>query len=44
MEKMVHATTFNLGFRCDYWNSGMFRIRKVKVEYGDTATEWTLGD
>lgn len=42
-EKMVHATFFKLGFRCDYWSSGMFRIRKVKVECGDTATEWTPG-
>ena len=42
-EKMAQATTFKLGFRCDYWSSGMFRVRKVKVERGDTATEWTPG-
>ena len=42
-DKMLGVSTFDLGFRCDYWSSGMFRIRKVKVECGDTATEWTPG-
>jgi len=40
-EKNVKAEQFNLGFRCDYWGSGSFRVRNVKVEKGITATEWT---
>ena len=42
-EKMTGVTTFNIGFRCDYWNGGLFRIRKIKVESGESATEWTPG-
>lgn len=40
-EKNVGASQFNLGFRCDYWSSGSFRVRKIKVEKGTVATEWT---
>ena len=40
-EKNVNASTFELGFRCDYWASGRFRVRCVKVEKGTKATEWT---
>jgi len=40
-EKNVDATQFNIGFRCDYWASGSFRIRNIKVEKGTIATEWT---
>lgn len=40
-EKNVDANTFELGFRCDYWASGRFRVRCVKVENGTKATEWT---
>lgn len=40
---MANVSTFDLGFRCDYWASGMFRVRKVKVEKGDTATAWVAG-
>lgn len=42
-EKMVNITEFDMAFRCDYWKSGVFRIRKVKVEKGDTVSEWTPG-
>ncbi len=42
-EDMTHISRFNIGFRCDYWSSGSFRVRKVKIEKGDTATEWTPG-
>ncbi len=42
-EKMVGVSRFDIGFRCDYWMSGMFRVRNVKIEKGDTATEWTPG-
>ncbi len=41
--EMLDVSTFSIGFRCDYWKSGMFRVRKVKVEKGDYATEWTPG-
>jgi len=37
----VNATSFELGFRCDYWASGQFRVRCVKVEKGMNATDWT---
>lgn len=40
-EAGVGMLQFDLGFRCDYWASGEFRIRNVKVERGATATEWT---
>ena len=42
-EKMAGVSNFDLGFRCDYWQSGSFRVRKIKVEKGDTAGEWTPG-
>ena len=42
-EKMTEISTFNLGFRCDYWASGSFRVRNIKVEAGEEATEWTPG-
>ena len=37
------AKRFDIGFRCDYWASGSFRVRKVKVEKGSVATEWSPG-
>ena len=40
-EKMLPVTNFDLGFRCDYWKSGMFRVRKVMVVQGDTIGEWS---
>ena len=40
---MLNISTFNIGFRCDYWKSGYFRVRKVKIEKGDFATEWSSG-
>ena len=40
---MFDVNTFNIGFRCDYWASGMYRVRYVKVEKGDTSTEWSPG-
>ena len=41
-EKMVDAARFDLGFRCDYWADGSYRVRKIKVEKGPVATEWSL--
>ena len=40
---MADVSTFNIGFRCDYWASGSFRVRSVKIERGDTATAWSPG-
>ena len=40
---MVGVRTFDLGFRCDYWASGSFRVRNVKIETGDTSTTWSPG-
>lgn len=37
----VGATKFDLGYRCDYWASGSFRVRKIKVERGALPTEWS---
>lgn len=37
----VDAEVFDIGFRCDYWASGAFRVRNIKIEKGTTATDWT---
>ena len=42
-KEMESVSTFNIGFRCDNWGSGMFRVRHVKIEKGDIATEWDPG-
>ena len=36
----VMSDKWELGFRCDYWASGRFRVRCVKMEKGIGATEW----
>ena len=41
-EKNVNSIRFDIGFRCDYWASGSFRVRNVKVEKGSVATEWSI--
>lgn len=40
---MAKANVFRIGFRCDNWNSGMFRVRNIKIEKGDNQTEWSPG-
>lgn len=40
---MVDVSTFGVGFRCDNWASGSFRVRNVKIEKGDHATAWSPG-
>ena len=40
IESKVDAVAFDLGLRCDYWHSGSFRVRNVKVEKGSKATGW----
>lgn len=37
------ANEFEIGFRCDYWNSGAFRVRNVKIEKSDKSGEWSPG-
>jgi len=37
----VESRQCEIGFRCDYWASGQFRVRCVKVEKGMNATDWT---
>jgi len=40
---MVNISRFIIGFRCDYWASGSFRVRHVKIEKGSVPTEWSPG-
>ena len=42
-EKMEGITNFDIGFRCDYWGRGMFRVRKVQIEKGRTPNAWKPG-
>ena len=42
-ESTMNVSNFELGFRCDNWKSGSFRVRNIKVEKGDTAREWSPG-
>ena len=41
--EMAGLSRFNIGFRCDYWAGGSFRVRRVKVERGARAGAWTPG-
>ncbi len=41
-EKTANASEFDIGFRCDNWKTGEFRIRKIKIEKGELS-EWTPG-
>ena len=41
--KMAEAKIFDIGFRCDYWAGGSFRVRSVKIEKGDSCSAWTPG-
>lgn len=36
----TNIITYTLEMRCDYWASGSFRYRCIKVEYGKTATPY----
>lgn len=40
-ETNVNATVFELGFLCENWAGGQFRVRCVKVERGINATQWS---
>ena len=37
----VNGHLFNIGFRCDFWESGSFRVRRIKIEKGTKNTDWT---
>ena len=41
-KEMAKAGLFEIGFRCDNWASGSFRLKKIKIEKGP-ITEWTPG-
>ena len=36
----VNDTTFNCGFRADYWGGGKYRVRLIKMEPGEISTPW----
>ena len=40
---MTHASEYGVGFRCDNWNSGSFRVKEVMVIKGKEDKEWTPG-
>lgn len=40
---MADISNFDIGFRCDYWASGMYRVRNVRIERGDQRSEWKPG-
>lgn len=40
---MANISTFTIGFRCDYWASGMYRVRNVKIEKGSMPSKWSPG-
>lgn len=42
-EAMTNISNFDIGFRCDYWASGSFRVRNVMIKKGDFIDEWTPG-
>lgn len=42
-EKMMNVESFTVGFRCDYWASGAFRVRNIKIEKGNSASHWSNG-
>ena len=41
--EMASVSRFDVGFRCDYWSKGKFRVRNVKIEKGDALTPWSPG-
>ena len=42
-DEMTRISTFNIGFRCDNWASGLFRVRNVKIEKGNSFEKWSPG-
>lgn len=42
-EDMESISVFDIGFRCDYWSSGLFRVRNIKIECGTLVSDWSPG-
>ncbi len=42
-EHMADISNFDIGFRCDNWSTGAFRVRNIKIEKGDSASECSPG-
>lgn len=42
-EAMTHMSEFGVGFRCDNWASGEFRVRDVMIVKGEEFDEWKPG-
>ena len=42
-EAMEHASEYGVGFRCDNWASGSFRVKDVMIIKGDNDKEWSAG-
>lgn len=41
-QDVANATCFGFGYRCDYSDgTGKFRLKNIKVEKGNTPTEWS---
>lgn len=41
-EKQVHANVLNIGFRCDFWSSGAFRVSNVVIRKGSGNDRSTM--
>ncbi len=41
--EMVGVSNFELGFRCDNWKSGLFRVRYIMIEKGESVGTWGAG-
>lgn len=42
-EEQAKSSLFEIEFRCDYWASGSFRVRNVRIEKGPNSMEWSPG-
>ena len=42
-DSIVNVNSFELGFRCDYWGSGSFRVKNIKIEKGEASNKCSPG-
>ena len=42
-EAMESVSGYNIGFRCDNWETGCFRVREVIILKGEEVNEWVPG-
>ncbi len=42
-EDMTEISYFDIGFRCDYWESGSFRVRNIVITKGDNSVTVSPG-